>query len=128
MITIVTGVLLDVFPTETFGAFKKCVFWLQELNSKYPNTWAIECWHDDAINEMRSYRVGDALKVSFEVKGKHWSKGGREGVINTLKMVLIERVKPGDVSDVPAAEETQREVIRNTGGGSNAASVDDLPF
>lgn len=121
------GVIKDIFPDEYYGNFRKRVFWLAEVNAKYPNTWAIECWHDDACNELSSYRPGDAVKVTFEVKGKLWSKGGKEGVINTLRMTVIDRLQPKDVTNVAQAEKVQQEIIKG-GPGETSAPYDDLPF
>ena len=38
-----------------------------------------------------SYNVGDFITAYIDIKGKHWEKNGKEGVMNTLKCWNIEK-------------------------------------
>jgi single-strand DNA-binding protein len=85
-----SGKIKKVFNTETFNTFEKRTFWLEDVSEKYPNTWQLELWTSD-IDMIDHYSVGDFVTVYIDIKGKFWSRDGKEGVMNTLKCWNIEK-------------------------------------
>lgn len=86
MTTILSGIVHTVFPIEQYGNFTKQRFWLKQVNVKYPQIWEIEFHHDD-VDSIKRKGVDDnktIIDCEIEVRGRLWSKGGREGVMNQL--------------------------------------------
>lgn len=88
------GILTDVFPTETFpSGFAKRAFWLKQSDrERYPQQWEIELHGEDVV-QIDRHEVGDVLEAEVEVRGKKWVKGGRQGVITSLKCVGLREVE-----------------------------------
>ena len=84
------GTLEKVFESQTFNNFEKRVFWLKDIDEKYPNTWQLELWKKDC-SMIDNYKVGDFVTCYIDIKGRHWEKKDNEGVINTLKCWNIEK-------------------------------------
>lgn len=97
------GTIVTIFPVETFGNFEKRVVWVLDSSGKFPNTYAVEFWQND-VNMMDSYRAGDNVEMSIDVRGNHWKKNGKEGVINTLKCWRVEKVG-STVTSQPSAQQ-----------------------
>ena len=91
MTVIIQGILTDVFPSEIFGNFEKRVAWVQETDVQYPNTFALE-FHQGDANILDNFVPGDVVKCSVDLRGRKWSKNGKEGVMNTLKCWKMERL------------------------------------
>lgn len=89
---ILTGLIRNIFPEETYGKFRKTVLWLQEINSQYPNTWQIEFWNDDG-KWLKGYSTGVLVNVNIAVLGRLNTKNGQEVVYNTVRGVKIQRVQ-----------------------------------
>lgn len=87
-----TGVILSIFPEETYGNFRKKVIWIQELKQGYKNTWEIEFHHDDGM-ALVHYSENDTVECEIEIQGKYWSKPGKpDRVINCLKCTGLKKV------------------------------------
>lgn len=84
------GKIKRVFETQTFGNFEKRVFWLDDVNEQYPNTWEFELWKKD-VTMIDAYNEGDFVTVYFDVKGKVYSKNGQDFCMNTLKCWNFEK-------------------------------------
>jgi hypothetical protein len=100
-----TGILTDVFPTETFpSGFAKRVFWLKQPDvERYPQQWEIEL-HGQDVTQIDRHEVGDTLEAEVEVRGKKWVKAGRQGVFMSLKCTglreihkLVPKPRQGDL-------------------------------
>lgn len=91
MTTILTGAIHTIFPTENYGNFTKRVLWLKETDVKYPSIFSIEFWHDD-ISCLEDFKGSEIVNVQVEIRGKLWSKGGKENVINILKGVGVKKI------------------------------------
>ncbi len=85
-----SGKIKKVFDKETFSNFEKRTFWLEDVSDKFPNTWQLELWKTD-VDMIDHYAVGDFVTVYLDIKGKFWSRDGKEGVMNTLKCWNIEK-------------------------------------
>jgi hypothetical protein len=87
-----SGVIHTIFPKEQYGNyFEKVVFWLKSVGTRVQEYYALEMWHDDAELFIKKYKVGDAVNCDCVLHGKYWSKGGREGVINSIQVVGISK-------------------------------------
>lgn len=94
---VLQGLILKILKTEKIGDFWKRVFWLQEKPSeenKWPNTWALELWHDDTM-DIDDFKIGDPVRCHVDIKGKLLTRKGtdQEFIINTLKCWRIEKIK-----------------------------------
>lgn len=91
MSTKLTGILTDIFPTETFpSGFAKRVFWLKEPDTeRYPQHWQMELQNSD-VTQIEQYKIGDTLEVEVEIRGKKWEKyPDKQGIVISLKCVGI---------------------------------------
>lgn len=90
--TTITGAIHTIFPHEKYGDFRKRVFWVKEVNVKHPNIWSLEAWHDDTDNldKLKGY-VGE-VSCEVTIRGKMYSKNGRDGIINTLHCTGIKKI------------------------------------
>lgn len=83
------GILTDVFPLETFPNFTKRVFWLRQPDTeRYPEHWQLELTGDD-WKRIDAFKVGDRLDCEVLVRGRKWSKNGKDGVMVSLKCIGI---------------------------------------
>lgn len=87
----ITGKIKKKFDTNTFNNnFEKRLLWLEEVSEKYPNTWQLELWKQDC-SMLDSYNEGDYVTCYIDIKGKFWSRDGKEGVMNSIKCWNIEK-------------------------------------
>ena len=104
--------------TETFGAkgFRK-----RELvittDEQYPQDILIE-FVQDKTDLLDSYKIGDSVKVSINVRGREWVNP--EGVSKYFNSIQGWRIEAG--SEVPPMEQA-KETIDNV-----LEAADDLPF
>lgn len=107
----IKGTVVGIFPTETFGKFEKRTFWVKEPDTqKYPNQFQLEV-QGQKIPILNDVSVGDQVTCSINLRGRHYEKNGKEGVINTLECWKIETTAKAKKSVIEDAEE-----------------VNDLPF
>jgi len=111
-----TGRIKRIFPAEVFGNFEKRVMWLEETEGQYPNTYNLE-FQQGACNTLDNFAPGQTVKCQVDVRGRHWDKNGKEGVMNTLKCWKIE----SDQQAPPPPPSQQ-------GFPVNEDAIDDLPF
>jgi len=111
---ILTGRISAIFAAEIFGSFEKRKFWLEETEGKYPQTWELEV-HQGTCNLMDNYHKGQMVSCHVDVRGRFWEKGGKSGVMNTLKCWKIE-------------SPNQQHPASNTQPADITEPVDDLPF
>lgn len=89
----IKGMIHTIFQAEVFGNYEKRVFWVEETEGKYPNTFAIEA-AQGGCNDLDHYQDGDEVTVEVYLNGRRWEKNGKENVFNTLKMKSIELASP----------------------------------
>lgn len=89
----ISGVIYKINHIEQYADFTKRVFWVQELNIKYPNTWQLEMWHDD-VAILSSFRENDIVSCEVTIKGKILENKNtrKDYVINILKCDKITRL------------------------------------
>ena len=113
----VQGKLKVINDSETFGTFTKKGF-VVTTSDQYPQDILIEL-HQDKCNLLDSYKVGDDIKASLNLRGKEWiNKEGKSLYFNTIVAWRIERVEGGQTPQ-PLVEVT--DVL-------NDSEPDDLPF
>jgi len=122
MNTTITGKILDIFPAELYGNFEKRVCWVEETEGEYPNTYSLEFWQGDC-NKLDSYKPGDAVSCKVDIRGRKWTKNGKEGVINTLKCWSISK-QGATQQQANATQQAQHSTATQTVSDAQ----DDLPF
>lgn len=88
-----TGRIKRIFPAEIRGNFESRVMWLEETEGQYPHTYNLE-FHQGACNKLDNFVAGQTVTCQVDVRGRYWSKDGREGVMNTLKCWKIDADQP----------------------------------
>ena len=133
-----TGVILEIFPSQTFNkGFRKREFVI-ETGDKYPQK-IIFGLVQDKCDMLDSYGVGDTVAVAFDVKGRDWTdKSGQVKYFNTLEAFRISGQQRAAIRSSAAEEEDDDdEIFRSLGieTGPKKSSVkqidlddDDLPF
>jgi hypothetical protein len=111
--------------------FKKREFVLTlEASSQYPQHVQFQLVQDKC-SLINDFNVGEELKVSFNLRGREWTKDNEVRYFNTLDAWRIERV--GNSNSMNNQQQQQNNtsidnnssaVFSNTQGGGN----DDLPF
>lgn len=137
--TKLVGTITDIFGAEIHGSFEKRIVWLKELDqqARYPEHWAIEFWQGD-VNLTEGFKVGQDVIATVDIKGRFWEKGGREGVIITLKCFKLEKVATSTTQTAtrttapapkaPASTRPAAPAPKLPGGQSLSEPLDDLPF
>lgn len=113
----VTGKIKLINETQTFGTFQKREFVLT-TDDQYPQMIQLEL-HQDKVDLIDSYKVGDDIKVSINIRGKEWINP--EGVAKYFNSIVGWRIEKVEAQDLPPVEQFQPAV-------SNNAEPDDLPF
>jgi len=128
------GILKLVNATQRVSdKFQKREFVLTtEANTPYPQHVQFQVTQDKCA-VLDSYRVGEEVKIQFNLRGREWN--GPEGVkyFNTLEAWRIERVGAATAqSSAPAATTSQAPVATTQQSApvftSNPSDNDDLPF
>lgn len=88
----INGTIKKILPTQTLsGGFEKRIFWMQDDDPKFPNTFQLECWKADTIM-LDEYKVEDKITCYIDLKGKQFpGRDGEDKVTNTLKCWNIEK-------------------------------------
>ena len=117
-----TGRIKRIFPAEIIKSFEKRIMWLEETDGQYPQTYQLE-FQQGGCNTLDSFQAGQTVTCSVDVRGRYWSKDGKEGVMNTLKCWKITADQPAR----PAPESQQGFPAYNT-ADELTEPIDDLPF
>ena len=89
--TTLKGIITDIFPAEVYGNFEKRAFWVQQTEEKYPEHWELELQQGDCPM-LDKFKVGDRVECFVQIRGRKWSKNGKDGIRNTLKCTEINRI------------------------------------
>jgi hypothetical protein len=87
---IITGVIKEIFPVETYGNFSKRVIWVEETDQQYPQTYPVE-FHNARTCETDPYDLGSKVTCKCDLRGRKWDKAGKTGVIMALSCWDIQR-------------------------------------
>lgn len=134
-----TGIIIDIFPAQTFNkGFRKREFVI-EVGDKYPQK-VIFGLVQEKCDMLDSYGIGDTVSVAFEVKGRDWTdKMGQTKYFNTLEAFRIHGQQRAAISGKQSdfEEDDDDEIFRSLGidtgpkkSSTNLPSLDDddLPF
>lgn len=122
---VLQGRIKTIFPAEVYGNFEKRVLWLEETVDRYPQTYSIE-FHQGDCNVLDAFKENDQVECSINLRGRHWEKNGKEGVMNTLQCWRIRKVQ--QASD-PGKEYQQAEAAHHGPAPTEGKNYsDDLPF
>jgi hypothetical protein len=98
----VTGVLKLKQDSETFGTFTKRMF-VVVTDETYPQMIGLEL-HQDKVDLIDSYNVGDSIKVSINLRGKEWiNPEGVAKYFNSIVAWRIEKTEQESVQEEPQA-------------------------
>jgi single-strand DNA-binding protein len=123
----VEGKLHEVFQTmQRTETFKTREFIVEELEGQYPQVISFQVTQDRCVL-VDNYKVGDHVKVSFNIKGRAWSKDGRSGYITTLEAWRIERVG-GSTQAAPQPASPAAAPQNAPVAPAAPEASDDLPF
>ena len=105
--------------TATFGTsgFRKREL-VVTTDEQYPQTIGLEL-HQDKVSLIDSYKVGDNVKVSINIRGKEWINP--EGVAKYFNSIVGWRIEKVEATNVPTP---QNQPIAEF----SSAEPDDLPF
>jgi hypothetical protein len=119
-----TGVLKVKRDTQQVSEkFSKREFVLTtDQITQYPQYITLQLTQDKCAL-LDSFREGDEMKVSFNVRGREWS--GPDGVryFNTLEAWRLEKINTAPAQSYAAPSAVHTDVMPN-----NESSSDDLPF
>lgn len=59
--------------TSARGAWAKQEFVLEYMDGNYPTPVCLTAWGQDKVQELDKYGVGDAVRVSFNIKGREYN-------------------------------------------------------
>ena len=82
------------------GGWSKQEFVVEYMDGNFPSSAAFTAWGDDKVKELSRFQVGDAVKVSFAIKGREYN--GRW--YNDLR---IWRIAPADGARAAAPASAQ---------------------
>lgn len=137
----VTGKLLVKYPTQQVSdKFRKREFVLElaeEINGNVYTNFAKMQLVQTKCDILDRFNEGDAVKVSFNIKGNKWERDGKVNYITNLDAWRIENAGAASPANNTAGSQAAPSYNNmNNGGNSNGASyfnpspenVDDLPF
>lgn len=120
----ITGKLVAVFDivqrTETFKTREFVIEKSEDIGGRVITNYVkFQCVQDKTAMPDR-YKIGDDVKVQFNLKGTKWVKDGRENYITNLDAWRMEAVKLG--------QDGGQETAGYNDMPPPADMVDDLPF
>ena len=128
---------MNIFPEEyVTDSFKKKVFWVKETqpdNADYPQTFELQCTQSNTAL-LDNYRIHDVVECKIDLRGKHYVKNGKEGVINAMQVWSIKNLGQQQQPQRSQPAQQQRPV-QTTPQNYTASNIqqsdianDDLPF
>lgn len=119
-----SGKLLELFPTQEVSAtFKKREFVVEKTETAsdrvFTDTIKFQLIQDRCAL-LDAYKVGDDVKVTFNIKGSKWEKEGRTSYFVNLDVWKMEKLS--ESTSTPAISQP---VVEST---PLPEGEDDLPF
>jgi len=133
----ITGKLIQVNPTQQVSErFKKREFVLEiaeEINGNVYTNYAKMQLVQNKCEIIDNFKMGDAVKVSFNIKGNKWERDGNVNYITNLDAWRVESAaQPAQGTQPASPAYTNMGAPGNTSAPDNynpsPESVDDLPF
>lgn len=122
----ITGILkMKSEEQQISEKFKKREFVITDNSSQYPQHISFQLTQDKC-GLIDQYKVGDELKVHFNLRGREWtSPKGEVKFFNTLEAWRIEGNKGGASASASSSNESMNDVAATF---TTASQEDDLPF
>jgi hypothetical protein len=102
-----------------------------QTDAEYPQHIKLEL-HQDRVDIVDSFGLGDSLKVFVNIKGRKWTdNNGEDKYFNTIQAWKIEKIHVPPPKLAPAELPSPSTAFpHNTASASqqNEEEVDDLPF
>ena len=119
-----SGKLEEIFDTVQRGATFKTREFVVKTTEEGPNRTfesfiKFQCVQDKT-ELLNKFKVGDQVKVYFNIRGTKWEKEGRTTYITNLDAWRLESLLKADGVD--------REPAENTFSAPAQEDIDDLPF
>lgn len=119
-----SGKLLELFPTQEVSAtFKKREFVVEKTETAsdrvFTDTIKFQLIQDRCAL-LDAYKVGDDVKVTFNIKGSKWEKEGRTSYFVNLDVWKMEKL-----SESTSTPTVSQPVVEST---PLPEGEDDLPF
>lgn len=133
----ITGKLIQVNPTQQVSErFKKREFVLEiaeEINGNVYTNYAKMQLVQNKCEIIDNFKMGDTVKVSFNIKGNKWERDGNVNYITNLDAWRVESgAQPAQGAQPASPAYTNMGAPGNTSAPDNynpsPESVDDLPF
>lgn len=126
-----TGKLIAKYDTvqrtETFKTREFVVERSEDINGRTITNYAKFQAVQDKTNIVDKLKIGDEIKVHFNIKGSKWEKDGKTNYITNLDAWRIEQLLQGQNNSSAADEDGHLEPL-DTFSASPSDAVDDLPF
>ena len=121
----IAGKIIEKFNTQQItDSFQKREFVIEYAeNPQYPEFLKFELIQDKC-SLLDSYNIGDEVDVHFNLKGRKWTKDGRDMYFNTLQAWRLESKAAAAQSAPPAADDVPPEPEWLNNGDDDG----DLPF
>lgn len=131
----ITGKLIQVSPTQQVSErFKKREFVLEiaeEINGNVYTNYAKMQLVQNKCEIIDNYKIGDPVKVSFNIKGNKWERDGNVNYITNLDAWRVEGASQSGQSThaaSPAYTNMPAQGSAPANYNPSPESVDDLPF
>lgn len=128
----VTGNLIEKYPAvDVSGKFRKREF----VISRSENSNGFEFLDyikfqltQDRCNLIEKFKIGDIIKVSFNLRGRKWEKDGTLSYFTNLEAWRIEELKGESLTDSPDSASSAVPLPGEEDLMSQSDNLDDLPF
>ena len=129
----ISGKLIEIYSTTTVNdKFKKREFVIEKTETK--NSFDFTDYvkfqlTQDKCNLADTFKIGESVKVSFNIRGNRWQKDGATSYFTNLDVWKMEKISTSP--EIPAnAEFPVGDIPLPTNSDFNLPSeeLDDLPF
>jgi hypothetical protein len=133
----ITGKLVAINDTQHVSdRFKKREFVLElaeEINGNVYTNYAKMQLVQNKCEIIDNFKIGDSVKVNFNIKGNKWERDGNVNYITNLDAWRIENAQqqagaPAATAGSPAYNNPGNNTNSNVNYNPSPESVDDLPF
>lgn len=123
-----TGKLFEKFETiqrtESFRVREFVIEKSDDVNGKTITNYIKFQIVQDRVSILDPIKIGDEVKVSFNIRGSKWQKDGKTSYFSNLDAWRIQPSLAGGSTPANTADEYLEPVNQSIGNGDN----DDLPF
>lgn len=132
----ITGKLVAINDTQHVSdRFKKREFVLElaeEINGNVYTNYAKMQLVQNKCEIIDNFKIGDSVKVNFNIKGNKWERDGNVNYITNLDAWRVENAQQAGASAPAASSPAYSNPGNNTNPNVNynpsPENVDDLPF